>query len=49
MDNDFDIIIDIEDVFNAILKSNQNLTPEQRIMLWDFVLRMVEDTEDENV
>jgi len=48
IDEDFDVIIDIEDIFNAIIKSNPDLTSEQRIAVWEICKETIDNIEKES-
>lgn len=47
-DEDFDVIVDIEDIFNAIIKSNPDLTPEQRVAVWEICKETINEIEKES-
>lgn len=37
LEQNFDIVIDLEDIFNSIIKNNPDLTPEQRVEVWQYI------------
>jgi len=37
LSDEFDIVIDLEDIFNSIIKNNPDLTPEQRVEVWEYI------------
>lgn len=48
MEDDFDVIVDIEDIFNAIIKSNPDLTAEQRVAVWEICKETIDEIEKES-
>ncbi len=47
-DEDFYITVDIEDIFNSIIKSNPDLTSEQRVAVWEICKETIEEIEKES-
>lgn len=45
---EFDIIVDIEDIFNSIIKNNPDLTPSQRVVVWEACNKAIEDIINES-
>jgi len=37
LEQNFDIVIDLEDIFNSIIKNNPDITPEQRVEVWQYI------------
>lgn len=42
MTEEFDVTLDVEDIFNAVIKKNPNLTAEQRVQVWGLIEKAID-------